>query len=123
MLLILVQLPKLLRNGYNSYMKDEVLNLTKQLFDKVSNLKLNEAAGIFGSTNKQNILDKLRSSVVDLSKSIEQDESYDLIMKKYEVLAGFVDTATVSGIISEEEATDYYKLVDDIWIALEKINK
>jgi hypothetical protein len=41
-------------------------------------------------------------------------------MEAYEAVAADIDTAGITGLISESEITEYYALIDDIWAAIEK---
>jgi hypothetical protein len=97
--------------------------ICKQLFDKVSSIKLNDAAAIFGTTSKESMLQSLRKGVAELGAALAGGKSYDEIMELYETMASAIDTAGVTGLISEAEMTGYYKLVDDLWAAIEKENK
>lgn len=94
--------------------------LTKQLFDKVSNIKFNDAAAIFGTTSKESMLQTLRKAVAELSVALAEKMPYEQIMARYEEAVAAIDTAGVTGLISEAEITDYYKLTDNIWAAIEK---
>lgn len=106
--------------GYNRGMKHSSIELTNQLLNKISKIKLNDAATILGGSSEGAILNDLRSGAVELQGSLNGDSSYDEIMKSYEALAGAVDTAGVTGLISEAEMADYYTLVDNIWTAIER---
>lgn len=100
--------------------KNNALQLTSELFDKTTKIKLNSPAGVFGTTSGQSLLQNLQKSIADLSKSVSSDESYEVIMQKYELVASSIDTAAVTGMIAESEASDYYKLIDDIWAQIEQ---
>jgi hypothetical protein len=100
--------------------REKASELTKQLFEKVAGIKLNDAAAIFGTTSKESMLQELRKNVAELSSAITAKKSYDQIMKHYEAMAANVDTAGVTGLISEDEMTGYYSLIDKLWIAIEK---
>jgi hypothetical protein len=100
--------------------REKASELTKQLFEKVAGIKLNDAAAIFGTTSKESMLQELRKNVAELGAAISAKKPYDQIMKLYESMAGSVDTAGVTGLISEEEIIEYYSLIDKLWIAIEK---
>ncbi|MDQ3065215.1 MAG: hypothetical protein M3Q36_03005 [bacterium] len=97
--------------------------LVGQLFEKVASIKLNDSAAIFGTTSRESMLQSLRKSIAELGSAISAKKTYDDIMKKYEDAVSNIDTAGVTGLISESELTDYYALVDDIWAAIERQKK
>jgi hypothetical protein len=100
-------------------MKQSAQLLTRELFDKVQGIKLNDPAAIFGTTSGESILQSLRKSVAELGTAIAEKKPYEEIMKAYEAMAANMDTAGVTGLISEAELTDYYSLADKIWAAIE----
>jgi hypothetical protein len=97
--------------------------LTGELFKKVAAIKLNDTA-IFGGTSSRDFtLQALRKSVAELSAALGSKKMYDEIMQRYEEMVAAIDTAGITGLISETELGDYYKLVDQIWEAIEQENK
>jgi len=97
--------------------------LTNELFEMVQDIKLNDVTAIFGTTSNESILQTLRKSVVEFAANLSSKATYDEVMHHYEALVASIDTAGITGLISEDELSGYYKLVDDIWAALEKENK
>lgn len=94
--------------------------LTAQLLKNINDIRLNEAAGVFGTTSSQSILHELQQAIARFSESLQAGKDYGLLMKDYESLAASLDTAGITGLISESEITGYYELLDDIWAALER---
>lgn len=94
--------------------------LTTKLFKKVNKIRLNEAAGIFGTTSEQSILQDLQRALGKFSQSLNAGHSYQAVIKDYEALAASLDTAGITGLISEDEVSGYYELLDGIWAALER---
>jgi hypothetical protein len=94
--------------------------LVRELFEKVQSIKLNDAAAIFGTTSRESMLQDLRKHVAELGSELAAKKPYESIMQSYEKVAGDIDTAAVTGLISESEVTDYYALVDKLWAAIEK---
>ncbi len=94
--------------------------INRKLFDKVAKIKLNDAAGIFGTTSKESMLQTLRKSTADLGVRLIEKQSYDDIMQAYEALASSIDSAGLTGLISEAELVDYYALIDKLWAAIEQ---
>lgn len=99
--------------------KDSAEILTQKLFDKVQAIRLNDAAAIFGTTSHESMLQNLRKSVVNLRAAIGAHKSYDETMKVYEKTVSAIDTAAITGLISETELPGYYTLIDSIWVAIE----
>lgn len=100
--------------------KKSATELVRELFDKISSIKLNDAAAIFGTTSKESMLQELRKSVANLGTVVAEKKPYDEVMQAYEAVAGNIDTAGVTGLISEAELMDYYALIDNIWAAIER---
>ncbi len=100
--------------------KKSATELNRELFDKIGKIKLNDAAAIFGTTSKESMLQGLRKSVVELGEVLAKNRPYDEIMERYEKMAGGIDAAGLTGLISESEMAAYYKLIDDLWAAIEK---
>lgn len=96
------------------------IQLAHKLFSRVQAIKLGEAAGVFGTTQKQSMLQELQKRSAELGAALAQTEPYDKVMTRYEALIASVDTAGLAGIISEAELADYYKLTDSIWAAIER---
>ncbi len=101
-------------------MKHSSIELTSQLLENIGRIKLNDATTILGGSSSTTILNDLRIAAGELQQSLNNGSSYELIMELYEKLAGAVDTAGVTGLISETELTSYYELIDSIWAAIEK---
>lgn len=93
--------------------------LTAELFEKINKIRLNEAAGIFGTTSDQTVLQELRGAMAQFSKTLNTTSDYETTMKDYEALAAGLDTAGITGLISEPEMIVYYELLDNLWAALE----
>lgn len=104
-------------------MKKPLQEFTSELFNKVQSIKLNDAAAIFGTSSKESMLQDLRKAVVEFAESIKSDAGYEQLIAKHEAIAAAIDTAGLTGLISEAELPAYYKIVDDIWVQLEKENK
>ncbi len=96
--------------------------LIKELFDKVADIRTNSPAGVFGTTSRQSMLSDLVKSVGELGKAVQGGEPYEVIIKKHEEMAMQVDSAGITGLITESEIAGYYELVDAIWAAIEKEN-
>ena len=103
-------------------MKKTAAELNKELFDKITGIKLNDAAAIFGTTSKESMLQQLRKDIVQLSEELAKQQSNEQIMARHEEVAAGIDAAGVTGLISEAEIAGYYKLTDDIWAAIEREN-
>lgn len=101
-------------------MKKPAAELTNDLMQKIGTIKLNDASSILGGSSGQQMLNSLRGAAADLQQSLADESSYEEIMEKYESLAGDIDTAGVTGLISESEMAEYYTLVDNIWAAIER---
>lgn len=102
-------------------MKKTTLELIHELMQKISAIKLNNASTILGGVSTAGTtLNELRSSAAALQEAVTEKQSYEIIMGKYEMLVGVVDTAGVTGLISETEMAEYYAIVDNIWAAIEK---
>ena len=104
-------------------MSKSTRELVTELFEKIGEIKLNQPAGIFGATSGQSVLQDLMKSVTDLIQALGDSAEYEVVMQKYEVLVSSIDTAGITGLISEAEMADYYKLVDDIWATIESEKK
>lgn len=103
--------------------KDNSATLTKELFESLSKIRLTLVSGVAGTTSKQVMLQDLQKKVAQLGASISAEEEYEEIMKRYDEMISALDTAGITGIISQDEMHDYYKKVDNIWSAIEKDNK
>lgn len=104
-------------------MYEQAITNNGELLKKLSSIKLNDASSILGSTSNQATLNELLRAVAELGDSLKSARPYEDIMAKYEQVAAGVDTAGITGLISESEIQDYYKIVDDIWSAVEKERK
>jgi hypothetical protein len=93
--------------------------LTSELFKLVQGIKLNDAAAIFGTTSNESILQELRKHVADLGSAINNKLPYSDVVAAYELAAGAVDTAAITGLIGEDERPSYYKIIEAIWAAIE----
>lgn len=98
-------------------------DLLKQLFTRTSAIKLNQPAGVFGTTSNQKTLQDLNKYIAELSQLVVSKASYQEIMEAYEKVMSGLDTAGITGLISESEMPEYYKLADDIWKSIEKDDK
>ena len=87
--------------------------------EKIKSIKLTELSAL-QTSNKQKVLHDLQISAGQLSKSLNTKSSKDDLLEAHDKLVQAVDTAGLIGVISEQELTDYYKLLDDIWAAIEK---
>lgn len=96
--------------------------LNKELYKKVDAIKVNDASAIFGTTSQEDLLVMLKSKIIELSEAIIKSQPYDKVMDCYEQVVSNLDTAAVTGLISESEMAEYYKIVDDIWAAIEQEN-
>lgn len=102
-------------------MAKPTIELIHELLQKISTINLNDASTILGGTSTAgSTLNELRSSASALQEAVAEGQPYETVMKHYEVLAGAVDTAGITGLISETEMTEYYTLIDAIWAAIEK---
>jgi hypothetical protein len=100
--------------------KQSAEELVRLLHQKVQDIKLNDAAAIFGTTSKESMLQNLRKSVAELGSTVSMKKPYDEVMKDYEKSVGEIDAAGITGLISETELADYYTLIDSIWVAIER---
>lgn len=98
-------------------------DLLKDLFKQTSAIKLNQPAGVFGTTQNQKILQDLNKNIAELSQLVAEPADYEKVMETYEKVASGLDAAGLIGLISESEMAKYYKLADDIWASIEKDNK
>lgn len=101
-------------------MKKPAVELANNLMQKIGTIKLNDASSILGGSSGQQVLNNLRGSAAALQQVLAEGSPYDERMEKYESLAGDVDTAGVTGLISESEMAEYYTLIDNIWAAIER---
>ncbi len=97
--------------------------LAKELFEKIHAIRLNDAAAIFGTSAKESMLQGLRKNAAELGAALGSKKPYETVMKHYEAVASEIDTAGVTGLISDAELPDYYKIIDDLWAAIERENK
>lgn len=104
--------------------KKSARELNKELFDKVASIRLHQdIAAIYGTTSRESMLQELRKHVAQLGEALASNQSYEHIMECYEAVVGSIDSAGVTGLISETEISDYYSLVDNLWAAIEKEQK
>jgi hypothetical protein len=101
-------------------MKQSAAAITRTLFETASNIKPDGAAGIFGTTSHEANRQALVKAIADLGTVFAGDATYDEVMARYEAVVACVDTAGLTGLISESEITNYYKRTDQIWAAIEK---
>lgn len=101
-------------------MKKPATELTNDLMQKIGTIKLNDATAILGGSSGQQMLNNLRGSAAALQTVLAEESPYEEVMEKYEALAGDIDTAGVTGLISESEMAEYYTLIDNIWAAIER---
>ncbi len=102
-------------------MKQSSGELNRQLFDKVSAIRLHQdIAAIYGTTSRESTLQELRKHVAQLGEALGSEKPYEQVMQCYEAVVASVDTASVTGLISETEVPAYYSLVDNLWAAIEK---
>jgi hypothetical protein len=103
--------------------KQSSLEIAQNLVEQVKSIKLTNATGVLGTTQKQTLLENLLKSTAELAVAIGQNKEYEEIMKKYEIAVTAVDSAGLMGLISQDELADYYKLTDKLWATIEKENK
>lgn len=100
--------------------KQTALTISKELFDKAAKIKLNNAAAIFGTTSHESLLQNMRKHIAELSAALTAKKPYTEVMQAYEAVAADVDSAGLTGLISEAELPEYYALIDKLWGAIEK---
>lgn len=91
----------------------------KKLFDKLTKTTLIEPTGIFGSTSNQSVLHELISSVTRLKTSLDNGESHQDNLLKFNEVVQHIDTARIMGLISEKEIEEYSQLLDEISAMIE----
>ena len=101
--------------------KTSAIEIAKVLGDKIHGINLMTPDWLARGTSADEAqLLSLRKSIALLVEALATKKSYKEIMKAYEELAGAIDTAGITGLISETELTEYYALVDKLWAAIEK---
>jgi|GEM_PF-2113519 len=104
-------------------MKKTTKELTAELITQVQKMKVKDAAAIFGTTTNELIIQDLHRAVGEFADALHKNADYTQLMQKYESVVGQIDTAGITGLISESELPVYYTLVDNIWEALEQEKK
>ncbi|MCA9348018.1 hypothetical protein KC867_01260 [Candidatus Saccharibacteria bacterium] len=101
--------------------KQSSLELAKEIGDKIHGINLVAPGWLARGTsaNEAQLL-VLRKSVALLVEALAKQKTYSEVMERYEALVGAVDVAGITGLIGENELSDYYKLVDELWVIIEK---
>ncbi len=96
------------------------IELTNQLLTKLNDIKLNKPAALFGNSPDQSVLNDLKKKIIELEQALKKQVEYDEVINLYEVAVASLDTAGITGLISEAEIPEFYKITDDIWVSIEK---
>ncbi len=97
--------------------------LSQQLAEKIHDIRIDESAGIFGTTNNEKMLLGLRKKAAELHSLISAGKDYGATMQQYEQVVADIDAAGLTGLISNDELTGYYTLIDELWAAIEPGNR
>ena len=101
--------------------KITALEVAKELAEKAHKLHSgSEITAWSGTSDKEAQLHKLRKTAAETVAAIGTEQPYTQIMKKHEELAAQIDSAGLTGLISENDLKEYYDLLDKLWASIER---
>ena len=98
--------------------KQSLQVITAELFEKTKKIRLTEVAAL-QSTANQRALQDLQQKAGMLAGAAKAAKPQTELLALHEQTVAALDTAGLLGIISNEELTQYYTYIDDIWTAIE----
>ncbi len=101
----------------------EYLEKVKLLAQRLHGIEITASAGIFGTSNRDVALLKLRQKAGELVHSIQSNEPVKQQVKALDKLEAALRSAQLLELVSERELAQYLEQVDDIHDQIDKYDK